>query len=62
MDKVGGGFDGYVKTYNQAKASSNEIKLSTYYTRLRKVREELLLQQPELQKIGPVSVSADTVR
>ena len=63
---VGGGFDGYdglgVKTYNQAKASSNEIKLSTYYTRLRKVREELLLQQPELQKIGPVSVSADTVR
>lgn len=42
--------------------SSNGIKLSTYYTRLRKVREELLLQQPELQKIGPVSVSADTVR
>ena len=37
--------------------SSNGIKLSTYYTRLRKVREELLSQQPELQKIVPVSVS-----
>lgn len=30
--------------------SSNGIKLSTYYTRLRKVREELFSQQPELQK------------
>ena len=28
--------------------SSNGIKLSTYYTRLRKVREELLSQQPGL--------------
>ena len=37
--------------------SSNGIKLSTYYTRLKKVREELLSQQPELQKIVPVSVS-----
>ena len=39
--------------------SSNGIKLSTYYTRLRKVREELLSQQPELQKIVPVSVSTE---
>ena len=38
--------------------SSNGIKLSTYYTRLKKVREELLSQQPELQKIVPVSISA----
>ncbi len=39
--------------------SSNGIKLSTYYTRLKKVREELLSQQPELQKIAPVSISAE---
>ncbi len=39
--------------------SSNGIKLSTYYTRLRKVREELLSQQPGLQKIVPVSVSTE---
>ena len=39
--------------------SSNGIKLSTYYTRLKKVREELLSQQPELQKIVPVSVSTE---
>ena len=39
--------------------SSNGIKLSTYYTRLRKVREELLSQQPELQKIVPLSISTE---
>ncbi len=39
--------------------SSNGIKLSTYYTRLKKVREELLSQQPGLQKIVPVSISAE---
>lgn len=39
--------------------SSNGIKLSTYYTRLRKVREELLTQQPGLQRIVPVSVSTE---
>lgn len=36
-----------------------EISPNTYYTRLRKIREEMLARQPELQSIVPVSISAE---
>ena len=35
------------------------ISPSTYYNRLRAVREEMLSQQPKLHEIVPVSVSAE---
>ncbi|MGN1135948.1 MAG: IS66 family insertion sequence element accessory protein TnpA [Oscillospiraceae bacterium] len=39
--------------------SSVGISPSTYYSRLRIVREEMLARQPELHKIVPVSVSSE---
>ena len=38
---------------------SSGISPSTYYNRLRAVREEMLSQQPKLHEIVPVSVSAE---
>lgn len=38
------------------------ISPSTYYNRLRAVREEMLLRQPKLQKIVPVSVSMELTK
>ena len=39
--------------------SKNGISPSTYYNRLRAVREEMLSRQPKLHEIVPVSVSAE---
>ena len=38
---------------------SSGIKLSTYYSRLKAVREETLSRQPKLHEIVPVSVSTE---
>lgn len=38
---------------------SSCIRLSTYYSRLKTVREETLARQPELHSIVPVSVSTE---
>ena len=39
--------------------SKNGISPSTYYNRLRAVREEMLSRQPKLHEIVPVSVSTE---
>lgn len=44
-----------VKEWCQSKG----IKLGTYYSRLKIVREEALTRQPELHSIVPVSISAE---
>lgn len=38
---------------------SKGIKLGTYYSRLRVIREEKISRQPELHRIVPVSISAE---
>ena len=38
---------------------SSGIKLSTYYSRLKAVREETLSRQPELHSIVPVNISME---
>lgn len=39
--------------------SNNGINISTYYSRLRIVREEILSRKPELHSIVPVSLSTE---
>lgn len=39
--------------------SNNRINVSTYYSRLRIVREEILSSKPELHSIVPVSISTE---
>ena len=39
--------------------SNNGINISTYYSRLRIVREEILSSKPELHSIVPVSISTE---
>ena len=39
--------------------NNNHINISTYYSRLKKVREEILSRKPEFHSIVPVSISTE---